>query len=81
MKMVVFEGLTEFDGASVWTDGIDTYFSSYTSHYVLDVENKKWIKKQWKSLDNFNGKNIWTDGTKIYYSNGNSQYLMNAEIN
>ena len=57
---------TGFYGGSVWTDGINTYYSSYDKQYVLNGDT--WEPKVWKGLTSFRRQGIWTDGTNIYYS-------------
>lgn len=64
------------EGAGIWTDGTDIYWSYYASQYVLDKTNLTWSVKTWTGLTSFNGDYIWTDGTDIYYSNGSNQYVL-----
>ena len=71
--------LTVDDGIDVWNHGGKTYFSSYTSHYIFDPQNKNWTEINWKGLANFNGGNIWNDGKYVHYSNSNNQYILNPK--
>lgn len=70
-----WNGLDNFDGYAVWTDGTNYYYSRGSSQYVL--ENDEWKPKTWNGLTSFYGQQIWTDGTNIYYSNGGgNQYIL-----
>ena len=57
---------SDFYGANVWTDGVNTYYSNYSQQYVLNGDT--WEPKVWKGLTNFRSLGIWTDGTNIYYN-------------
>lgn len=70
---------TSFTGEDVWTDGKNAYFSSGTTHYILDTDTLTATIKKWNGLTSFNGKYIWTDGRKVYYSHGEEQYVLNQD--
>ena len=77
-----WNGLTEFYGKCVWTDGTSTYYSMWNDQYVLNGdtwEAKTWEAKTWNGLTSFDGYYIWTDGTNIYCSNHNDQYVLNGD--
>jgi hypothetical protein len=64
-----WNGLANFSGSSIWTDGDNIY---YSDSYVLDKSTSTWNSKTW-NWDNppssyFDVQNIWTDGENIYYS-------------
>ena len=73
-----WSGLSSFNGNKVWTDGTNIYYSSGTTHYVLDKSTSTWSSKSWNGLNSFAGDYIWTDGDNIYYSGGTSsdQYVL-----
>ena len=62
------------NGADVWTDGENIYYSSGTSQYVLDKTTSTWNVKTWN--ENVNGANVWTDGENIYFSADNNKYIL-----
>lgn len=62
-----------------WTDGLSTYFSYGSTHYVLDRETCTWSIKNWNGLTSFYGNDIWTDGADIYYSSGTSHYVLDKD--
>ncbi len=65
---------------SVWTDGSNTYYSSYDEQYVLNKATMTWEQKTWNGLEIHAGYYIWTDGTTIYYTEGTSKnYVLNPE--
>lgn len=70
---------TSFTGEDVWTDGKNAYFSSGTTHYILNTDTLTATIKKWNGLTSFNGKYIWTDGRKVYYSHGEEQYVLNQD--
>ena len=73
-----WNGLTEFYGSLVWTDGENIYYSYLTEQYVLNRATSTWEPKTWNGLDNFEGQFVWTDGENIYYSKDTSnQYVLN----
>jgi len=64
-----------FIGQFVWTDGVNTYYSLYNAHYIL--EGNTWKEKTWQGLTYFSGNQIWTDGTNTYCSFGEEgQYIL-----
>ena len=72
-----WNGLTNFNGEHVWTDGENIYYSNTTNQYVLDKSTSTWTTKTWNGLTSFYGDNIWTDGVNIYYSYQTVQYVLN----
>lgn len=54
-----WNGLTDFNGAKVWSDGTNIYYSSGQDQYVLDKATHTWGTKEWSGLSSFNGWNIW----------------------
>ena len=64
-----WNGLTSFKGNSVWTDGEDIYYSSYSEHYILDKATDTWLPKTWNGLSSFRGDRVWTDGENTYCCN------------
>ena len=72
-----WSGLTRFWGSSIWTDGDNIYYSSGSSHYVLNKATSTWSRKTWSGLTNFTVVGIWTDGDNIYHSQGSSHYVLN----
>ena len=63
-----WNGLNNFGGDGIWTDGTNIYYSNSTTHYVLDKSTPTWTTKTWNGLNNFYGYRIWSDGENIYYS-------------
>ena len=61
-----FNGLTNFDGSNVWSDGTNVYYSSGSNQYVLDVSTNTWSTKTWTGLTSFRGTDVWFDG--LYYN-------------
>ena len=72
----IWNGLTDFNGEYIWTDGDNIYYSRDLT-YVLDKATSTWTIKMWSGLLFFYGDNIWTDGDNIYYSNSIKQYVLN----
>ena len=65
------------DGAQLWTDGENIYYSSDTFQYQLDKTTSTWNKKNWSGFTNLDGVyGPWTDGENIYYSLGTAQYQL-----
>ncbi len=60
-----WNGLSNFSGMYVWTDGINTYYSSGEQQYVLDKETSTWNIIIW-NVSNINGSYAWTDGNNSY---------------
>lgn len=82
-----WNGLTDFNGAYVWTDGTDIYFSYYTTQKVLNKATSTWSDKTWTSYTSFDGRYVWKDGSDTYYSLVNSNtynydgYMLNSNRN
>ena len=71
-----WNGLTGFNGDSVWTDGENIYYSYGSDQYVLDKSTSTWSAKTWSGLTDFYSSSVWTDGENIYYSVSSSQYVL-----
>ena len=74
-----WNGITNFTGNYIWTDGTDIYYSGGgSSQYVLDKATSTWSSKYWDGpFSSIDGTNVWTDGTNVYYSSGSKQYVLN----
>ena len=72
-----WNGLTNFGGCYVWTDGDNTYFSDGDTHYVLNGDT--WESKEWKGLTFFYRDAIWKYGENVYYSNTDGSYILNGD--
>jgi len=63
-------------GNNIWSEGDNIYYSSGSTHYVLDKSTSTWSTKTWNGLMNFNGAMIWSDGDNTYYSSGSTHYVL-----
>lgn len=72
-----WNGLTDFSGSYVWTDGTEIYYSNGSDQYTLNKDTSTWSEKTWNGLTNFDRDNIWIDGENIYYSNNDEHYVLN----
>ena len=65
-------------GNNIWSEGDNIYYSSGSTHYVLDKSTSTWSTKTWNGLTKFYGNYIWSDGDNIYYSSqsDNKQYVL-----
>ena len=74
-----WDGLSNFEGQYVWSDGDNTYYSGLygSEQYVLNKVSSTWEEKTWNI--NIQGNDIWTDGDNIYYSYLTDQYVLNKE--
>ena len=79
-----WEGLTDFKGLNVWTDGTNIYYSDYSSsggnkQYVLN--GSTWSVQSWgEGFNQIKGQYVWTDGDNTYYSeNSSNQYVLDKE--
>ena len=70
-----WNGLAKFEGAYIWTDGDNIYYSKSSEQYVLDKSTSTWNTITWNGLTSFYASDIWTDGDNIYYSDY-SQYVL-----
>lgn len=79
----VWNGLSNFNGAYIWTDGTNIYYSDESSQYVLNRDTDTWVEKTWDGIDTslFYGSYVWTDGTNIYYSIYDSGEYYNKVLN
>lgn len=81
-----WNGLTEFNGNCVWTDGQNVYYSNNQEQYVLNQETSTWEEKIWYgSMTYPMGYEIWTDGQSFYwtesYSLNNKTYYNHYVLN
>ena len=74
-----WNGLTNFNGSHIWTDGENIYYSNGSNHYVLDKSTSTWSTKSWTGLTSFYGNNVWTNDENVYYSYGSNQYILSGE--
>ncbi len=66
-----WNGLTEFFGDYVWTDGQNVYYSFGPEQYVLNKETSTWEEKNWSEyIPNLSGIDMWTDGQNLYGVDG-----------
>jgi len=76
-----WQGLNEFYGCNVWSDGTNIYYSGVeeiedefdsekvtkiVKQYILD--GNTWEEKNWQGFTEFYGSHVWTDGKNMYYS-------------
>lgn len=68
---VTWNGLTEFNGNNIWSDGINYYYSYslnyYYYHYKYNKSTNIWEPKSF-NFNNFGTERIWHVGNKTYYS-------------
>ena len=76
-QSVTWNGLTDFNGSYIWTDGDNIYYSYGTNQYILNKSTSTWTAKTWNGLTDLYGSQIWTDGDNVYYSYGAAQYVLN----
>ena len=70
------QGGIHFDGRYVWTDGINTYYSSNLGNAIVSTATQELITIEFTGAPEIiYGDKIWTDGENIYYSNGTEQYV------
>ena len=67
-------GVDSFRRTDVWYYHNNVYCSIGNKHYQLQIEQNKWVLKNWEG-DNisFSGENVWTKGDKFYVSNDAQQ--------
>ena len=75
-------GALKFQGTLVWTDGKNTYWSSYSlnEHYVLNKETSTWTAKTWTGLTVIRAGMVWKDNDNVYYSYTSSQYVLDKTV-
>lgn len=68
-----------------WNDGVNQYYSNWSSHGVLDpnpeepyLPYQRWNEKTWNGLTQFYGYHIWKYKGHIYYSYGETQYELDT---
>ena len=60
---ITWNGLTDFNGTDIWTDGDNIY----CGNYILDITTRTWIPVGDGTI--IKGSSfIWSDGTNVYYS-------------
>lgn len=64
-KVKTWNGLADFNGRYVWSDGTHIYYSKETEQYVLNGDT--WEPKTWEEVTP-DAYNIWSDGDNIYLS-------------
>lgn len=65
--------------SSVWTDGQNTYYSSFDTQLILNKATMAWEPKTWNGYTPQTGYNIWTDGNNTYYTDTASvSYVLNS---
>lgn len=83
-----WNGLTDFYAGSIWTDGLNIYYSRVNKQYVLNQETSTWEVAFWvkrvvdeTSMFYPDGMNIWTNEltNTVYYSSGEEQYVLNKD--
>ena len=67
---VSVNGLSSFNGSSMWTTAGNTYYSSGNAQYVLQnaLGSLTLYQKTWTGLTSFYGVEVWTDGNHVYVS-------------
>ena len=76
-----WNGLDNFNGSDIWSDGTDTYYSSGSVQYKFNKGTDSWEAVTWNGLTNFYGVSVWTDSNDTYYSAGSAQYKLNKSTN
>ncbi len=86
---VTFNGYSDYFNSGIWSDGTNTYYSSYRNHYIFNEATLSWEPKTWYGLVSFSGSDLWSDGVDVYYSYyyystrdeiiSNRQYVLNRE--
>lgn len=80
-QKMTWNGLSEFTGSNIWTDGVNVYYSNMSSQYVLNRDTNTWSVMTWTGIvDNYplSGSNIWTDGVNYYLSSSSYQYVLHV---
>ena len=75
---MVWNGLTDFDGNSVWTDGQDYYYSWGANQYILNKQTKEWEECEW-NIQVLYGDSVWQFKGNVYYSRFDEQYKLNRQ--
>ncbi len=66
--------------SSIWSDGQNTYYSSFDTQLVLNKATMAWEPKTWNGYTPQTGYNIWTDGNNTYYTDTASiSYVLNSQ--
>ena len=70
-----WNGLNDFDGKNVWTDGENIYYSYRDEHLILNKKTNTWETKVWYGIEDisFKGEYVWTDGKNFYYTESYTQ--------
>ena len=61
-----WNGLTNFYGNAMWSDGENIYYSLNADQFVLNKDTQTWERKEWNGLTTFVGHNVYTDGENVY---------------
>lgn len=75
LKAVTWKQLDNFSGSNVWSDGIKTYYSSGTKHYVL--EGDTWNPMTWGGISSFNGSRVMKIDNDYYYCYNSKYWKLN----
>ncbi|MCM1404363.1 MAG: InlB B-repeat-containing protein [Prevotella sp.] len=66
--------------SSIWTDGQNTYYSSFDTQLVLNKATMTWEPKTWHGYTPQSGYYVWTDGNNTYYTGSTSvSYVLNSQ--
>lgn len=71
-----WNGLTDFDGQDIWTDGVNLWYAHNDKQFYYSIQDSKWFEQSWSRKHFFYGRYIWTDGENIYYSSATDQYQL-----
>ena len=71
-----WNGLTDFDGQDIWTDGVNLWYAHNDKQFYYSIQDSKWFEQSWSRKHFFYGRYIWTDGENIYYSSAADQYQL-----
>ncbi len=76
----IITGEEKINGASnIWTDGQNTYYSSFDTQLVLNKATMSWEPKTWNGYTPQTGYNVWSDGTNTYFTDRTSvSYILNS---
>lgn len=79
-KQVTIAGTDKINNpSSIWTDGQNTYYSSFDTQLVLNKATMSWEPKTWNGYTPQTGYNIWTDGNNTYFTDRASvSYILNS---
>ena len=75
-ESITWTGYTTITGSMIWTDGIDYYYSSGSTQYVINLQTRAVTKMTWNGYTQPHGSSIWHCGDVIYNSDGKNQYVL-----